>query len=329
MKALVTGAGGAIGTVLCQRLIERGDRVRGLFLPDENAGPLEQAGVEVVRGDITVPRTLEGLSAGIEIVFHLAGRVADWGPMQLFYEIMARGTENMLKECVDRVDRFVYVSSIAAYGMGRHLKGYMEDGPRIKCGVPYCDTKIDAEGFVRGYTFGTSTSYTIIRPANVLGPASVWIRDVCDAFFRGPVPLCDGGRHNSSFVYVHNLVDGILLAADGDAARDRAYHFRDDYTVSWKEYLTEVGEIVGKRPSFSLPSPVALRLARLVESAYLPFFPARPPMTRMAVCVMGYDNDVDTSRAREELGWKTRVGYREAMEVVTNWTRDYLAACNR
>lgn len=326
MNALVTGAGGAIGRVLCRRLIERGDSVRGLFMPDEDTQHLEDQGVTVARGDITVPSSLEGVASEIDTVFHLAGRVAASGGMRLFYEVMAKGTENMLRQCVGKVERFVHVSSIAAYGMDRHLSGYTEDGPCLKTGVPYSDTKIDGEGFVRGYTFGTSTSYTIIRPANVVGPASVWVKDVCDAYSRGPLPLLDGGRHSAAFVFVENLVDGILLAADSNSARDRAYHFRDDYVVTWKEYITELGAIIGKKPAFSLPTPLAWRLATMIELAYLPFYPANPPMTRMVVGVMGFDNDVDCTRARQELGWQTRVTYREAMEAVTDWVRDYTAA---
>lgn len=326
MNALVTGAGGAIGRVLCRKLVERGDRVVGLFLPDEDAGALEGLGVEVRRGDITVPGTLEGVSSGVDTVFHLAGRVTASGGMRLFYEVMAKGTENMLRESVDKVDRFVHVSSIAAYGMNRHLKGYTEDGPCLKTGVPYSDTKIDGEAFVRGYTFGTSTSYTIIRPANVLGPASVWVKDVCDAFLRGPVPLCDGGRYSASFVCVENLVDGILLAADSDRACNRAYNFRDDYTVTWKEYVTEIGSILGKKPGPGFPTRLAYPISHLIETAYLPFYPANPPMTRMAVGVMGFDNDIDCTRAREELGWRTRVTYREAMDAATAWAQEYAAA---
>ena len=323
MKTLVTGAGGAIGSRLCKKLLERGDTVRGLFLPEEQTGDLE--GLEVVRGDITRPETLEGVARDIDCAFHLAARVADWGSMDLYRSVMVQGTANLLEQCVGDVDRFVYVSSIAAFGVGLHLKGFNEDAPQTLSGVPYADTKIYAESVVKGYTFGTDTSYTIVRPANVLGPKSVWVRDVVDAFLRGPVPLCDGGRYSTSFVYVDNLVDGIVLAADSEKARGRIYSFRDDYDVTWKEYVLQIGSLIGKKPFGSLPTRAAWAIGHLLELAYLPFFPARPPITRMAVAVMGFDNDVDTTRAREELGWSTRVSYEEAMEAVSGWVREYMA----
>ena len=63
-----------------------------------------------------------------------------------------------------------------------------------------------------------------------------------------PVPLFDGGRYSASFVYVDNLVDGIIRAGTMDIAKGKAYHFRDDWNVTWKEYITDLGSFIGKRP---------------------------------------------------------------------------------
>jgi nucleoside-diphosphate-sugar epimerase len=34
---------------------------------------------------------------------------------------------------------------------------------------------------------------------------------------------------------------------------------------------------------------------------------------------MGRDNDVDTSKAKNELGWRTRISYQEAMKEIEKW----------
>jgi nucleoside-diphosphate-sugar epimerase len=120
-------------------------------------------------------------------------------------------------------------------------------------------------------------------------------------------------------------VDGIVRAADSEKARGRAFNFRDDYEVTWKEYMQQLGSIIGKRPLGSIPSRIAWTFGHLSELAYAPFFPARPPFTRLAVGVMGYDNDVDTTRAREDLGWSTRVSYEEAMAEVEAFVHEYIA----
>ena len=187
MKALVTGAGGFIGSHICRALLEKDDKVRGLFLPGEEAGDLEVEGVEVARGDITRPPTLKGCTRDCDVVYHCAARVLDWGPRRLFTETIVDGTRNLLDESLGQVKRFVYLSSIAAYGLKYHNKDCTEDAPLRRVGIPYGDCKAEAEEICRSYHNKEGLEVTIIRPSNVFGPTSVWVRDVLDAFQRGHI----------------------------------------------------------------------------------------------------------------------------------------------
>ncbi|MGM0404421.1 MAG: NAD-dependent epimerase/dehydratase family protein [Thermodesulfobacteriota bacterium] len=327
MKALITGAGGFIGSFLLEAWTGRGDEARVLFLPGENAEAAEKRGAEIFRGDLTRPETLKGIGDGVEIVFHLAARVVDWGSKKVFSRIMVDGTRNLL-EAAGQIDRFVYFSSIAALGFGRDLVGLDEDAVRKPCGVPYSDTKMEAEDLVTDFCRSRQIAYTIIRPANVTGPKSVWVTDIIDAFMRGPLPLIAGGKNPGSFVYIDNLVDGILLAAEADIARNRTYHFRDDYTLDWKTYLEALGALVEKKPAGNIPFSVAWGLGAIMERLLTPLG-VRPPMTRLAAGVMGKNNDVNVTRARTELGWKTRITEDAAMSEIKDWvTRVYLPSKN-
>jgi 2-alkyl-3-oxoalkanoate reductase len=321
MKMLVTGATGFIGSRLVDALLGGRHSVRALTLPGEDVSALEKRGVDVRRGDLTKPESLRGVCDGIDVVFHLAGRVTDWGTRAQFYTAILDATRNLLKEASGKSKRFVYVSSIAAMGMGTHLKGVREtDGPR-KSGVPYNDAKADAEALVMAHHNAGAMACTIVRPANVTGPGSVWVRDIVDRMYQMPVPLFDGGRHSASLVYVDNLVEGILLAGTKDIARGRAYHFRDDWKVTWKQYVEDLGSLIGKKPHGSLPFRLAWIIARILEPILNPLR-LRPPLTRLAVAVMGRDNDVDCSLAKKDLGWKTRVTYEEAKIKIGNWVRE-------
>ena len=135
MKTLVTGAGGFIGSVLVRELIARGDRVRALVLPGENADALKKQGAEIVQGDLTVPENLCGICDSIDTVYHLAGRVTDWGTKRQFYSAHYDTTANLIKEAAGRASRFVYISSVAAMGMGRHQKGIKEFVRIENCGL--------------------------------------------------------------------------------------------------------------------------------------------------------------------------------------------------
>ncbi len=100
------------------------------------------------------------------------------------------------------------------------------------------------------------------------------------------VPLIDGGRHSASLVYVDSLVDGIIRAGTVEAARGKAYHFRDDWRVSWKRYVNDLGAMIGKRPRGSVPFHAAWAAGWLLEKALTPFN-VRAPLTRLAAGVMG------------------------------------------
>lgn len=320
---LVTGAGGFIGSFLCRRLSADGFRIRALAFPGENMEHLQALGADIRTGDLTKPATIKGIADGVDIAYHLAGRVTDWGPKKVFEEAIVDATRNLVAEAACKVQRFVYISSFCACGMGRHLKGMTEDGQMFKTGIPYGDAKLDAEAVVMDYHRKKGMTYTIVRPANVIGPGSIWVRDVFERLHVSGVPLIDHGRYSASLVSVENLVDGLVLAGTREEAKNRAYFFRDDWDVTWAHYLSDLGAIAGKRPSFSVPFRAAWLGAAVVERIYAPFH-ARPPATRAAVAIMGRDMDVDNSRAKAELGWKTRVTYEQAMKTIEAWVRSEL-----
>ena len=321
MNVLVTGTGGFIGFHLAKELVARGHQVRGLFLPQENAGPCEELGVDIFRGDLTDPESLKGVTSGIDTVFHLATRTLDWGTRKQFEEVMVDGTRHLLEESAGDISRFVYVSSIAAFGLNRDLEGANEDSPRMESGIPYCDTKIIAEDTVKRICRDKGIAWTIVRPANVIGPGSVWVREILDAFLRGPFPLINGGKEPGAFVYVTNLVDGMIRCAASDKAVDRIYLFRDDYPMTWGEYIRLIGGLVGKKPVGKIPFRAAWTLGAVCETIFTPLG-IRPPVTRLAAGVMGKNNNVDARRAREELGWRTMVSQDQAMEEIAAWARE-------
>lgn len=318
MKALVTGATGFIGRVLCRELARQGHQVRALALPGEDAGALLETGAEIRCGDLLDRRGLKGLCDGVDTVFHLAGRVTDWGAREEFSRAIFEATANLAAESAGRAPRFLYVSSIAALGFGRHMKGLKESDHAFRSGIPYNDAKLDAERLVAAFHDAGVFSATIVRPANVTGPGSVWVKDIVEKMLTMPMPLIDGGRHSASLVYVDNLVDGIIRAAVSDKGPGKTYHLRDDWDVTWKRYITDLGAIIGKKPVGSIPYGLARFAGAAMDLVCTPL-KIRPPVSRMAVEITGRNNDVDTTLARTELGWKTVISYPEAMDQIRAW----------
>ena len=320
MDALVTGATGFIGSHLVRQLVGEKHKVRALVLPGEDTPALEGQGVAVWRGDLSQPESLRGCCEGRDVVFHLAGRVTDWGTKKQFYDAIYTATDNLLEEAAGKAARFVYISSIAALGCHRNLKGVKETDQPQKSGIPYNDAKLDAEKLVKSYHDKGRIACTIVRPANVTGPGSVWVRDILDKM-QGFLPVVGGGGQSSSFVYIDNLVEGIILAGTKEIAKGNIYHFRDDWNINWKQYLNDLGSFIGKKPAGSIPFRLVFAIAWVCDMVFTPLH-LRPPLSRFGVYILGRDYDVDTAQTQKQLGWKTKVSYREAMSKIGVWVKE-------
>lgn len=324
---LVTGARGFIGGFLCRRLLAEGYPVAAMATTQSNTQHLRDMGMEVRVGDLTRPETIKGICHNIELVVHLAARVGYAGTRKQFYEQILEATRHLLDEATGRVSRFVYVSSFCASGAGgvtRHMKGHREDDPEGRTGIHYYgDAKFEAEKLVFQYHRDRGLVSTVLRPSNVIGAGSVWVDGIAAVMKSRPFfPLIDGGRHSASLVYIDNLVDGIMLAATKDAAKGRTYHFRDDYAVTWKAYFSDLASAIAVTPRFaSLPFAVAWPLAKLFDRTLRPLG-IETEITRQMIGLTGRDNDVDTTRAKQELGWKTRVPYEEGIRAIENYAKD-------
>lgn len=321
MRILITGINGFIGRQLTQLLLSARHQVRGLVLPNEKVYLPDQKEVVLFRGDLNQPESIRNICKDIDLVIHLAARVADWGSKKLFYQSIVHATENLLKEATENgVKRFVHTSSIAACGMGRHLNFPNENAAIYKSGIPYNDAKLDSEKLVWSYTKQYSQlKATVIRPANVIGPGSVWVKDPLaqmSKFFG--LPLIDGGKYDACLIDVENLADGIAKAAFSEKAENQTYFLMDDWGITWKQYLTDLGQLVGKKPGKALSFQFVWRLGSLTEALYLPFG-VRPPVTRLGASLIGRDNLVNTRKARAELDWHSRISYQEAMMKISDW----------
>ena len=101
-RILVTGATGLLGSHLVERLVARGDRVRALVRPSSVTGFLDERGVEVTRGDLTDPSACDRALDGVDVVYHCAAKVGDWGSWSEFQVGCIDATRTLAEAAVRR-----------------------------------------------------------------------------------------------------------------------------------------------------------------------------------------------------------------------------------
>ena len=321
---LVTGGNGFVGRHLITELQSRGDRVRVLALPGEDAGWLEQRGVAVHRGDVRVPGSLADPVRGADAVLHLAAMMDVWRPIEDYRAVNVTGTENIARAALRAgVRRFVHMSSSSVYGMtlGRPAD---ESFPLAPFPDPYPVTKAEGDLTVQRMIAEDHLPAVIIRPDQIFGPGDhLHFGRIADRLRSGRGIVVGRGDNAMPFVYVTDVVRGLLLALDHDRALGQAYNITNDHPLTQSELLCAIaGDIAASPPRFRVPYRALYAAGYLAERlAMMAPSHSRPPITRLGVAFFGTDNRYAIGKARHELGYAPQVDLRDGVRMTALWYR--------
>ncbi len=328
MQTLVTGATGFLGSHVADGLIERGDSVRALERPTSDTSYLESR-AEVVVGDITEPDSLPAALAGVEVVYHAAANVSDWGPWSDFKRITVDGTRNMLRAAADAgVKRFLHVSSDAVYRYDDLARG-VDESTRLETHFGPLDyyrrAKTAAEKIARRAHERGRVPVTIVRPALILGERDAAMLPGLLVFLKSSTAAYMGnGRNQLPCIHAGDVADLCIRAATTEAALGETYNAVNEEHVTQRDLFDAATESAGiDAPRRSVPLRVLYTFAAGTEAiARLRGWSHHPELTRLAVNLMGLDYIEDNSKARTELGWRAKVGMREAVRRSVEWARE-------
>jgi polyketide synthase len=325
MRALVTGANGLVGAALCRTLAARGDRVRGLVRVTSNLSSLVGVDVELVLGDLEDSASLKRAARDVEVVYHAAAAVSDWGAQEWFHRLNVDGTRRVLDAAIHQgVSRLVYVSSIAVHSL-IGARDVDETAPQNPIPFLYGQSKREAEALALTYHRMGRIDVVIARPGDVYGPWDRMILPrIAPLLRRGLLPYLDGGRTLGAFTYVENLAEGLALAGVAEAAPGQAYVLTDGVELTWRSFLDGLADALGwPRPWLSVPSWLADPAASALEALYRRLgVQRRPPITRYLVEHLRHDVHFSIAKARAELDYAPSVGVEEAFERTAAWFRE-------
>jgi UDP-glucose 4-epimerase len=227
VKALVTGGAGFIGSNLVHALIRQGMRVRVFDnLSTGRVVNLEDlvGDIDFVEGDVRDLDAIRAATQGAAVVFHeaaipsVAQSVAD--PLSS-NDVNVTGTLNVLLSARDAsVQRVIFASSSSVYGDQETLP--VHEGLRPAPLSPYGVSKLTGESYLRSFfeVYGLPT--ISLRYFNVYGPrqnpraeyAAVVPKFILAALEAEPMTIFGDGEQTRDFIYVGDVVQANLLAAD-------------------------------------------------------------------------------------------------------------------
>jgi nucleoside-diphosphate-sugar epimerase len=318
--ALVTGATGFIGSRLTERLIKEGVQVRALVRHPNKGQQLAKLGAEFVPGDITDPASLRPAVANCRLIFHTAAWVSELGGKEEVWAVNVGGTHHVIDAALEakHIERFVHLSSCAVYGsIQQH--NIVEQTPTRLTGNLYADSKVAAEEVVCKAYHDYKLPVVLARASQVYGPGSkqFTIRPV-EVIKAGKMVLVDGGRHLCKPIYIDNLIDGLILCAQVDAAIGEAINFTDGAPLPWRDFFGAYGRMLGIDHFPAAPYPLAWFIAYLNE-VKAALKGRKTGLNRSAVKALRSNNSFSNQKARTLLGWEPKIDLQEGMQRTEAW----------
>lgn len=307
---LVTGGSGFLGINLIRWLLAHGvAEVRSLDLEAFAYPEAADARVRAVVGDVRDRAAVRALMVGCEGVVHCAAAL----PLCSAAEIRSTdvdGARVVAEEAqAAGVRRFVYISSTVVYGIPDHHP--LVEGDRLSGVGPYGESKIAAEGIVRGMD-SEAFAVCILRPKSFVGPERLGVFALLyDWAYTGHgFPVIGSGKNRYQLLDVEDLCEAIGLAL----AHPDLSAVRDTYNVGartfatmredWQAVLDAAGH--GKRV-VSTPAWLVIPVLRVLGWLRL------SPLYRWVYATAPQDSFVSVEKLCARLGWAPRFSNREAL----------------
>jgi nucleoside-diphosphate-sugar epimerase len=330
---LVVGGAGFVGGNLVQEALTR-EAARILivdnFLSAERENVPSDDRVELIEGSIADDSVLERIEDEFDYVFHLA---TYHGNQSSIVDPIADHENNLLTTLklyewvkdFERLEKLVYAASGCTLAPHTYdeTEAVTEDGPvPLDLDSPYQISKVVGEFYSvyyqrqHGLPTVRARFQNVYGPGEILGagrwrgsPATVW-RNVTPAFvYRAlkqlPIQLENEGRATRDFIYVGDLVEGLLICAEAGVAGD-VYNLASGGETS----IRRLAELVNRLTDN--PTEVELRPARNWDRSGRRFG--------------------SVEKAKRELGFEAQMPLEDGLRRTVDWTRenlDLIDACIR
>ena len=257
----------------------------------------------------------------VDLVFHLAG-VTRALEAKTYFAVNALGTEKLVQACLEhntRLQKFIYLSSLAAAGPGRNGEQKKESDP-CEPVSPYGSSKRRGEEMALAQAH--ELPLLILRPAAVYGPRDQAFLTLFQCLAKRIKPSFSGGVRHLSLCSVQDLVGAILLAAETGTNSGEIFFLSDGQDYRMEEIndsFAQAMEVTAFR--LRLPPAVLCGLAAVAE--YCAKVSGKPALiSRGRAEEMIQPNWLcDITKARTLLGFDPQISLAQGAKLTFDWYR--------
>ncbi len=304
-----------------EALLQGGVHVRCLVKPTSHLKWVKSLPVEIIYGDCQEKDSLGPGVKDVDLVFHLAGATRAI-EAKTYFEVNALGTENLVQVCLEhntRLQKFIYLSSLAAAGPGQNGGKKKESDP-CEPVSPYGRSKR------RGEELALSQAHElpllILRPAAIYGPRDKAFLALFQCLAKRIKPVISGGVQHLSLCSVQDLVGALLLAAETPTKTGEIFFLSDgqDYRMDEiNDSFAQAMEVTAYR--LRIPPPVLCGIAAVAE--YFSKVSGKPALiSRGKAEEMIQPNWLcDITKARTLLGFEPKISLARGAKLTFDWYR--------
>ena len=314
-KVFITGALGFVGRALAERYRALGAETCGLDVRADSA-------LNIVAGDVSKPEDWESALNGCDLVIHTAAIVTNNVSREEAWRVNVLGTRRVLDASIRAdVKRFVHISSLAAMRFNTDDRAD-ESAPVLPTGNPYVDTKIASEHVVLAAHAKGEMTCTVIRPADIYGPGSrPWTLIPVQMIRKGLFLLPAHGQGIFRAIYIDDLVNGIVLAAEKDEGAGQIFIIGGEETITCETFFGHYYRMLGKGSPRMMSTSSAIAIAEIGRILFQ-LLGKPTELGRGAMEMLSKKNTVSNQKAHDLLGWHPQVDLAEGMKRTEVWLRE-------
>ena len=318
-QVLVTGAGGFIGSHLCETLVRTGANVTAMihYSGRSDWGNLELAPVQiksalkVVAGNIEDTEFVLRQVKGTDVVFHLAALIAipySYAAPRSYITTNVLGTLNVLEAArACNVEKIVHTSTSETYGTAIYTP--IDEKHPLQGQSPYAASKIGADKLAESYYRSFGSPVATIRPFNTFGPRqsarAIIPTIIAQALAREEIHL-GSTEPVRDFNFVQDVADAFIKVAESPECVGDVVNAGSGKGITIGELATEILRLIG------CDKPIVSEKTRF-----------RPPESEVFKLIC------DNARIQRLTGWKPahslEQGLGKAIEFVSKHMNAYKA----